>query len=170
MLTTIMEKDKVTKALKELKESPRIEGSVAETQSQERQTTPAQDVDAEEQGILRHGITDPNDIALGHIESRNDSAVGQESNEEHERLLAEPTSRSEEDENENPLDMFYSSTALLSTFHVIPALRTQWEDYGNASGSALQTVGFSAEFARVAATRRLNAEARILQRPLNADR
>lgn len=160
MLAVHLEKEKLSKVLIVLAGS----GSAASASTSEIQprevAVSAQDMDAEERGVMRHGIEDPDEIEMetrnGTSPTRNDEG-DEERNEEHEQLLAEPIRRDEEDENQNPLDVFYTESARLATFNVIPALRSQWQDYGNASGSALQTVGFSAEFARAAASRRLNA-------------
>jgi hypothetical protein len=64
------------------------------------------------------------------------------------------------------LDTFWSGTAILADFHVIHNLKKQWADYGNATESAIQTMGFSAEFAAVAANRRLNAASARFQQNL----
>jgi hypothetical protein len=111
----------------------------------------AQDHDAEERGIMRTGVT------------ANGDTEGQERNEERERLLAEPPPR---EDDEDPLDTFWSGTAILADFHVIHNLKKQWADYGNATESAIQTMGFSAEFAAVAANRRLNAASARFQQNL----
>jgi len=131
----------------------------------------SQDHDAEERGIMRDGITSNGDIELQPLAPRNDEhsileTEGQERNEEHERLLAEPAPR-QDDEDDYPSDTFWSGTAIVADFHVLHNLRRQWEDYGNATESAMQTVGFSAEFAAVAANRRLNAASARFQQNLN---
>lgn len=172
MLAVHLEKENLSKVLVVLAGS----GAAAPTTASETQpredAVSTQDMDAEERGVMRHGITDLDEIQMetrnGTSSMRNDDEGDEERNEEHEQLLAEPTMRDEEDENQNPLDVFYTESARLATFHVIPALRSQWQDYGNASGSALQTVGFSAEFARVAASRRLNAAHQRIQRQVDS--
>jgi hypothetical protein len=128
----------------------------------------AQDHDAEERGIMRTGATDNGDIELQPMAARGDGpstieTEGQERNEERERLLAEPPPR---EDDEDPLDTFWSGTAILADFHVIHNLKKQWADYGNATESAIQTMGFSAEFAAVAANRRLNAASARFQQNL----
>jgi hypothetical protein len=132
----------------------------------------AQNHDAEERGIMRDGITSNEDIELQPLAPRNEEpsmleTEGRERNEERERLLAEPPPR-QDDEDDYPLDTFWSGTAVVADFHVLHNLRRQWEDYGNATESAIQTVGFSAEFAAVAANRRLNAASARFQQNLNA--
>jgi hypothetical protein len=130
----------------------------------------AQDHDAEERGIMRDVVTDNGDIELQPLAPRNDGpstidTEGQERNEERERLLAEPLPR---EDDEDPLDTFWSGTAIVADFHVIQNLKRQWADYGNATESAIQTMGFSAEFAAVAANRRLNAASARFQQNLTA--
>jgi hypothetical protein len=130
----------------------------------------AQDHDAEERGIMREVVTDNEDIELQPLALRDDGpstieTEGQERNEERERLLAEPPPREGE---EDPLDSFWSGTAILADFHVIHNLKRQWADYGNATESAIQTMGFSAEFAAVTANRRLNVASARFQQNLTA--
>jgi hypothetical protein len=130
----------------------------------------AQDHDAEERGIMRDFATDNGDIELQPLAPRNEGPStieieGRERNEERERLLAEPPPREDDDD---PLDAFWSGTATVADFHVIHNLKRQWADYGNATESALQTMGFSAEFAAVTADRRLNAASARFQRNLTA--
>jgi len=128
----------------------------------------AQDHDSEEQGIIRDVVTDSGDIELQPLASQNGGPFtveneGQERNEERARLLAEPPPREDDDD---PLDSFWSGTAILADFHVIHNLKRQWADYGNATESAIQTMGFSAEFAAVAANRRLTAASARFQQNL----
>ncbi|TVY49335.1 DSC E3 ubiquitin ligase complex subunit [Lachnellula occidentalis] len=128
-----------------------------------------QDHDAEERGIMREAITNNGDIELQPLHVREDgpsTAIPSEHEEERARLLAEPPPL--EEREEDALDMFWSGTAIVADFHVLQNIRTQWSDYGNATGSALQTAGFSAGFAAVAANRRLNAANLQLQRSLTA--
>ena len=126
-----------------------------------------QDLDAEERGVMRDGVADNDDIEMQPLAvppggpSRNEDA-DPETGQERERLLDESVSREEEDDS--PLDVFWSGTAVVADFHIIQNLRTQWNDYGNATGSALQTMGFSAEFAAVTANRRINAATQRFQR------
>lgn len=130
----------------------------------------AQDHDSEERGVIRDVVTNNGDIELQPLASQNErpptiETEGQERNEERERLLAEPPPR---EDDEDPLDTFWSGTAILADFHVIHNLKRQWADYGNATESAIQTMGFSAEFAAVAANRRLNAASARFQQNLAA--
>jgi hypothetical protein len=127
----------------------------------------AQDHDAEERGIMRDVVTNNGDIELQPLAPRDDGlstieTEGQEQNEERVRLLAEPPQQ----EDEDPLETFWSGTAIVADFHVIHNLKRQWADYGNATESAIQTMGFSAEFAAVAANRRLNAASARFQQNL----
>ena len=131
----------------------------------------AQDHDAEERGVMREGVSSNGDIELRPMisttESRNDNGAA-EQNEERERLLAEPPPRQDTEDDDTPLDAFWSGTAIVADVHVMHTLRKQWDDYGNASASALQTVGFSAEFAAVTANRRINAASARFQRNMEA--
>ena len=154
--------------------NPAAAAAAAERQPQ-AEVTAAQDLDSEERGLVRDAVTNDGDIELQPMASSNtgtSNATGnnnesEERNEERERLLAEPPPR-EEEEDEHPLDIYYSGQVVIADFHVLHTLKRQWDDYGNASGSALQTVGFSAEFTRVAANRRLNAAAERFGRRVEA--
>jgi len=170
MLTVILEKERIGKAVAKLKEGVRIEAVTMETETTAQSRT-IQDVDAEEQGILRHGMTESGDVELDEL-GRSNSNASAGLNEEHEHLLAGSRSVNmgvgDNDAESHPLDVFYSRKIKIATFHVLPSLRSQWQDYGNTSGSALQTVGFSAEFARVAASRRLGAAGQRLQQQVGS--
>lgn len=124
----------------------------------------SQDIDAEERGIMRDVVTNNGDIELQPLSTREDGpttgAAPTEHDEERARLLAEPPPP--EEREEDALDMFWNGTAMVADFHILHNIRTQWQDYGNATGSALQTAGFSAGFVAVAANRRLNAANRSL--------
>ncbi len=115
------------------------------------EVTTSQDHDAEERGIIRDDVQDVENgsIELQPLQARNGDGpsasgneVDEDRNEERERLLAEPPPRREEEE-EDALDSFWSGTAILAEFHILHNLRRQWSDYGSATESALQTVGFS---------------------------
>ena len=129
-----------------------------------------QDHDAEERGIIRDVVTDNEDIELQSLASQDgrpltEDVEGQERNKERARLLAEPPPQEEDDD---PLENFWSGTAILADFHVVHNLKVQWADYGNATESAIQTMGFSAEFAAVTANRRLTAAGTRFQQNLAA--
>ena len=127
----------------------------------------AQDHDSEERGIMRDGVMDNGDIEMQPMDARNDGPSTQQNESradtdlERARLLDEPPPRDETEDDDSPLDQFWSGTATVADFHVLATLRKQWDDYGNATGGALgsnmTTVGFSAEFAAVTANRRINA-------------
>ncbi len=130
----------------------------------------SQDHDAEERGVMREGVTSTGDIELQQMTSMSgngslrNTEFPAEVTEVRERLLAQPLPRQNTEEDDTPLDAFWSGTAIIADFHVLNTVRKQWEEYGNASASALQTVGFSSTFAAVAANRRLNAASAQFQR------
>ncbi|KAH7416950.1 hypothetical protein BKA64DRAFT_739530 [Cadophora sp. MPI-SDFR-AT-0126] len=134
----------------------------------------AQNLDAEERGEMGEGIVaSEGDMEMqpmmpqndGQTNSRND--VDEEREEERERLLAEPPPPQEEDDD-STLDILWSGSAIVADFHVMHNLRRQWADYGNATESAIQTVGFSAEFAAVTASHRMNAASARFQRDVES--
>ncbi len=122
--------------------------------------------------MVRDSVTDHDGFELQPLSLRNREAtsscggeVDEERNEQRERLLAEHPPRTEEEEDDDTgLDIFWSGTAILADFHVVHNLRRQWQDYGSATESAIQTVGFSAEFNALAANRRLTAASARFQR------
>lgn len=119
--------------------------------------------------MTRDAVRNNGDIELQPLPPREDgpsSAIPTDLEEERARLLAEPPPP--EEREEDALATFWSGTAIVADFHILQNIRTQWNDYGNATGSALQTAGFSAGFAAVAANRRLNAANLQLQRSLTA--
>jgi len=134
----------------------------------------SQNHDAEERGVLRDAGASNGDIEMQEIavvtvrSSVPDSSITSETDQEREHLLEDPPPRGGVHENGNSLDTFYSGTSIVADFHVLHTLRTQWDDYENATASALQTVGFSAEFAAVTANRRINAASQRVQRGLES--
>jgi len=135
-----------------------------------------QNIDAEERGIM--GETDaatemPGGTRASRIEPQESFVrrlvVDEVEEEDMERaqLLGEPLPR-EDPEDNHPLDMFFAGTAIIADLHIIDTLKKQWADYGNASASALQTVGFSAEFAATTANRRINAASERIQRSVES--
>ncbi|KAH7364569.1 hypothetical protein BKA65DRAFT_370926, partial [Rhexocercosporidium sp. MPI-PUGE-AT-0058] len=130
----------------------------------------AQNLDAEERGEMGGAIvTSEGDMEMQPMIPRSDgpsssrNEVDEERNEERERLLAEPTAP-QQDDDDGTLDILWSGSAIVADFYVMHTLRRQWLDYGNATESAIQTVGFSAEFAAVTASRRMNAASARFQR------
>ncbi|KAH9220412.1 hypothetical protein DL95DRAFT_520054 [Leptodontidium sp. 2 PMI_412] len=134
----------------------------------------AQNLDAEERGQRGDAIvTSEGDMEMQPMMPQNDgpsslrNEVDDERNEERERLLAEPPAPQEE-ADDGTLDILWSGSAIVADFHVMHTLRRQWLDYGNATESAIQTVGFSAELAAVTASRRMNAAGARFQRDVGS--
>ncbi|PQE20931.1 hypothetical protein CJF30_00002240 [Rutstroemia sp. NJR-2017a BBW] len=125
-----------------------------------------QDHDAEERGVLRDNVTGPEDIEMQTLDpavvpsqphSRVEVPEGDEARED---LLAEPDG----DENDDtPLDIFWSGTAVIGDFNVIDTLRNQLAVSAHGSGTELQTRSLLAD-----ASRRSNAIAQSLRRGLNS--
>jgi hypothetical protein len=119
---------------------PRVEPVTSQTHDAE-----------EERGVMRDTVADNGDIEMQAMTSRidgpstNNEDPGRDL--ERARLLDEPLPRELPEDDDNPLDIFWSGTAIVADFHIMETLRKQWDNYGNASASALQTVGFSAEMA-----------------------
>lgn len=134
------------------------------------------DIDAEERGVMgsdemtempRETETSGPDSGLAFDRRLVMDEVEEEELMERAQLLDEPPPR-EEPEDDHPLDIFFTGTAVVADFHIVDTLKKQWADYGNASASALQTVGFSAEFAATTANRRINAASERLQRSVES--
>ncbi|POS84873.1 hypothetical protein EPUL_002686, partial [Erysiphe pulchra] len=126
--------------------------------------TVIQDYDAEERGIIRDEIVADNSLELEQI-------AGPSSSNSHDpqpminREIGPVTESSSQlmQEDDETLELFWSGMATVCDFHILYNLRKQWRDYGNATGSALQTVGYSAEFAAITANRRISAATARLQ-------
>jgi hypothetical protein len=159
MLAVYAEKEQLRHALNPPSETSSGTTGGGQTASGETATS-AQDYDAEERGVIREEMASNGDMELQELTSvgtrHRRADVDEERDEERERLLAEPLPRPE-DEDGHALDIFYSGNVVLADLHVMQNLRQQWQKYGSASESAIQTVGFSAGFAAVAANRRLGA-------------
>jgi len=136
-----------------------------------------QNIDSEERGVIggngtmaemagETGIS-RTDSQLSIIRGLVVDEVDEENATERAQLLDEPPPR-EDPEHDHPLDVFFAGTAIIAELHIMETLKKQWADYGNASASALQTVGFSAEFAATTANRRINAAGERFQRSVES--
>jgi hypothetical protein len=164
MLAVHIERERLSAALKAI-------ASPSPPANEPRATVPSnQDHDAEERGIMRDAVTNNGDIELQALPTTREDGPSTSAPTEHEeeraRLLAEPPPP--EEREEDALDTFWSGTAIVADFHVLNNIRRQWHDYGNATGSALQTAGFAAGFTAVAANRRLNAANMQFQRGVDS--
>jgi len=160
MLAVHVEKERLGLVMKGFT-MPRVEREVVPVEE-------SQDMDAEERGVIRDNITASSaseGIELQPFHQPSTPQAESSLSSEHEDLLAEPVPHSSEEETEiEAVEIFWSGTAVLADFHILENLRRQWHDYGNATESALQTMGFSAEFAAVTATTRINAASARWQR------
>jgi hypothetical protein len=120
-------------------------------------TNPGQDIDAEERGLTRDAGMTAEDIEMQTLRPSTTEEVSH-NEEEHHGLLEET---SEETEGEGPLDVFYSGNAVISDFHLIHTLRTQWEHYDNTAGTenTIQSVGATAGYSLA----RMNLQLRRMQ-------
>ena len=166
MLAVHVERERLAAALAKL-----VSPDTAPAGEQPRgEVVEVQDHDSEERGVARDGVRDIELQPMGSTTGSPGNEEGRaERNEERERLLAEPPPRQDADNDDSTgVDAFWAGTAVIADFHVLDTLRKQWDDYGNASASALQTMGFSAEFAAVTANRRINAASARFQRNMEA--
>ncbi|CAL3963993.1 hypothetical protein PZA11_001462 [Diplocarpon coronariae] len=129
-----------------------------------------QNLDAEERGERSDAFVMSNgDIEMQGVMPQDDGSFRNEDvdgDSERERLAESPPPQDEE--VDTTLDILWSGTAIVNEFHVLHNLRRQWQNYGSATESALQTVGFSAEFAAVTASRRMNAASARFQRDVES--
>ena len=174
MLAVHVERERLAAVLAALVGPTTVTAAAAAEDQPRAEVVEAQDHDAEERGVLASDVTNNVDVELQPMTSMSEGVSGNnegtaERDEERERLLAEPPPRQDtEDDDATGVDAFWSGTAIVADFHIVHTLRKQWDDYGNASASALQTVGFSAEFAAVAGSRRINAASARFQRNMQA--
>lgn len=159
MLTVLVEKDRLKEVMKNYS-MPGTAVAITVVEQPRAEVATAQDHDAEERGVIRDDLThmETGDIELQPLNPTPPSDIDPELAFERERLLAEPIPRPEdEDENEHAADVFYSGTVVVAELHILNNIRMQWANYGGATESALQTVGFSAGFAASTTNRRLGA-------------
>lgn len=157
MLTVYLEMQMVSVVLAALKRHP-----TAGTEPRV-EVVPAQDHDAEEQGIIETGIIAPHDES---------STVTEPETAEHyvrEQIL-EDLPPPDDAAQENMMGMMWSGSAILADFHVIHTIRREWAQYrrASASGSTLQSMGLGPDFAAFRADPRLNAVSRRFQRNVEA--
>ncbi len=170
MLAVNAEKERLSSILAASASRPAASGSGSGSEQPRAEIATTQDHDAEERGVMRDEVVANNGaIEMQSLTPRQNEAsssgpreeLDEERNEERERLLAEPPPR-QENEDDHVLDVFWTGTAVLADFHILYNLKRQYADYGSATESALQTVGFQAELAAVTADRRFRRGVRSL--------
>ncbi|KAI1382156.1 DUF1746-domain-containing protein [Hypoxylon crocopeplum] len=150
MLTVNMEKERVRKVVKPIRQIDNPEGTTAEA-------TTGQDHDAEERGVLRDApmVDETQDIELQPL-GRQDSNRDQDSAEERTGLLRRTSAPASD--LEGLTDTLRSGNAVLASFNVRQSLRTAWQNRANspesAAAYAIQNVGYNATLAALAAQRR----------------
>jgi len=120
----------------------------------------AEDHDAEERGIGQHIMQSTDDIELQNFASssagpRNEAAEV----EERDTLLAERMRRADAEEEDGPLDIFYSGNVMVGEFHVLDTIRRQWHRQDNATNALLiagHTAGYEWTRASQGITRRFD--------------
>lgn len=137
------------------------------------QVVPAQDHDAEEQGVVRDRVLNSGDIEMQALSPRIDGPsshdeAGTDTDQDRARLLEDPPP--EDDDQDNILGAMWSGSAIVADFYVISALQKLWTEYrlGSAPGATLESMGLSAEIAAMRANRQLTAATQRLQRGVEA--
>ncbi len=174
MLAVHVEKERLSAVLSAFT-APSATAATASTDVPREEVVATQSLDTDERGEIREGIvTIDGDTELQSMISQHDGPTSsrieeadEEGTGERERLLAE-TPPPREIDDDSTLDILWSGSAIVAEFHVLHNLRRQWADYGSATESAIQTVGFSAEFAAVTASRRMNAASARFQRDVES--
>src|SRR5436305_2031339 len=98
--------------------------------------TSAQDLDAEERGVLRSEITTEEGVEMQSLSSGVDNDLrhqpqGHGIDVEYEGLLAEPLEQANGSANSHPLDVFHTGTVIAADLYVLHTIRSQWTDYQN---------------------------------------
>jgi hypothetical protein len=146
MVAVNMEKDIVKKIIK----PPQQPAGEARTETTDTPANTGQDHDAEERGVLREAATidESHDIEMRPLRN---GGVGSEER----ASLLDGASRTNSYENLG--EALASGNAILSDLHVRHALRSAWNNQGNASEGAaafaLQNVGYNVTLSALAAQR-----------------
>ncbi|KAI0842055.1 DUF1746-domain-containing protein [Hypoxylon sp. FL0890] len=157
MLTVNMEKERVRKVVRPMRQLDTPEGTTPEN-------TTGQDHDAEERGVLRDApiVHGPDDIEMQPLGQ--ESTAGDTERAGLLRRITPPTG-----DLENLADTLRSGNAVLATFNVRQSLRTAWHNRGNspesAAAYAIQNVGYNATLAALAAQRRARLAAAQPRQP-----
>lgn len=144
MLAVHLERDRLAAALAAFL-NPGTEAGVPRVE-----VVAGQDHDAEERGVIRNGVEENGNIEMQTLGPQHDGpSTRNNEDEERSRLLDEPPLRGPVEDDDSPMDVFWSGTAVVADFHILDTLRRQRDNYGHvdASATALQTVGFSAGLA-----------------------
>ncbi|KAI1415996.1 DUF1746-domain-containing protein [Hypoxylon sp. FL1857] len=160
MLTVNMEKERVRKVVRPIRQIDTPEGTTPEN-------TTGQDHDAEERGVLRDApvVDEPDDIEMQPLGQENGGG-------DHERaglLRRTATSTTSTGDLEGLTDTLRSGNAVLANFNVRQSLRTAWHNRANspesAAAYAIQNVGYNATLAALAAQRRARLAAAQPRQP-----
>lgn len=124
-----------------------------------------QDHDAEERGILRDATaTSTGEIEMHTLASAASPLLNADANhtsDDGNREVFDEEQHRNGNDDENPLDIFYSGTSVIGEFNVLHTLRSQW----GTAGSSFQRVRDEIETA--SRHRRLNAAGLRVQRGLD---
>lgn len=128
----------------------------------------AQDYDNEERGFFRNEGINDDDFELQDLSDTSQNQVARSIlGMEDERTNVQSTSQQAQEDDEI-LELFWSSMTTVSDFHILYNLRRQWQDYGIATGSTLRTYGYSTELTALTANRRINTPPAGLQQSVNS--
>ena len=126
-------------------------------------TTPHQDHDSEERGLLRPDPTIIESIQLQPLPGR----TGGDEDAERDELLAEPLPTSLTDPTEHPLDTFSTGEHMIVNLHILDTIRSQWWQYGSLNTTTSDSAAASATGAAAATEgRRIGFRLRIGGREL----
>lgn len=155
MLIVSMEKDRIKKIVKPPRRVAATNGSTANTM--DTANTTGQDHDHEERGVLRdaHIVDEANSIEM---QSLGNSDSVEDRNADENSTLLDGGATQGNSSYENLQEVLASGNAVLADFHVRHALQTAWNNNGiraeSTAAYALQSVGYNATLAALAAQRR----------------
>jgi len=160
MLAVYLERERLRKAVLQLR--VRTAGAAAGTEVGVSTAAPStQDHDAEERGVSRDDPpnNETNDIEMRPLFGRGGQG-SQDVDRESSQFLADAATQGTA--GPDLVDVLMSGNAVLADFHVVEAIRTAGNDYQSAAEHSLQTIGYAATLARLAAQRqtRLNTRPR----------
>ncbi|KAK0733870.1 hypothetical protein B0T26DRAFT_745854 [Lasiosphaeria miniovina] len=138
---------------------PTARASLAEASSP-TPPDPTQDLDAEERGIIRDEANigeDSGGIELQSIASRANSAQQDDVRDPEDSGRMGPTYYSSAT-SIDLVDIMRSGSAILGNFHIVHAIRTIGNDYQAAAAYSLQSLGYNATLAALAAERRARVQ------------
>lgn len=115
-------------------------------------TEPQQDLDSEEQGVLRQDRLDPENvdgIELQDLHHSSSGRTGGDEDRERDELLAADTETGQADQH--PLDHYYTGEKVVADLHIVETIQAQWQAGGVTAEGPGASAASGAQAAAVAA-------------------